>query len=233
MTDEQEWTALEAAQPVVTSTGEWEEEQDTGVPYLNKPHPLSYWPHLPMRGQNGCVPTAPKPVRAIATIAPREKCIIRKNAAHPDSYRPELPLRGYTYAQLTKPDKRDRAEWAARPLTYIKTGDTVSQPRTAPEPEIALADASVAMKANVANNKVKRDTRTRDALRRAFVAWLNGRAFWSETEGRYVVYAKRATVPRPAPWDDVVRATFPDPDAFHSAAESWVTPRTYATLRTH
>lgn len=70
----------------------------------------------------------------------------------------------------------------------------------------------------------------RDALRRAYIAWLRGRVNLSP-DRRYMIQGRKEL--RPAPWCALVRSTYPDHAAFQQAAEAWQSPRNMRTLATH
>jgi hypothetical protein len=69
---------------------------------------------------------------------------------------------------------------------------------------------------------------TRDTLRRAYIAWLKGRARRSENGQDYVIGKDRR-----AAWSDVVQQIYPTHHDFQQAAEAWQSPRNQRTLATH
>jgi hypothetical protein len=76
-----------------------------------------------------------------------------------------------------------------------------------------------------------------DAIRRAFCAWLVGRAYFQEDtgEGRgtYLLRSKRTGEGKPAPWASIVERTYPDRAQFITAAEAFRTPNNARTIARH
>jgi hypothetical protein len=187
--------------------------------------------------------------------APAPK-LYRANSPHPASYRPDCPLGSYRYAQLVKPTKQDRAAWAVRPLTIVPsayaacavcvgtgrvagkkcrdcegegirriimtTFETTAAQATAPRiPHVVRVIVE-----NTNTDTLPRSTR--DTLRRAYIAWLKGRARRSDNGQDYLIGKDRR-----AAWSDVVQQIYPTHHDFQQAAEAWQSPRNQRTLATH
>lgn len=105
----------------------------------------------------------------------------------------------------------------------IGKAKTVAAPKVAKTPR-----AKVAPIAKQTNNKSDKD-----ALRRAFIAWLKGRAMMSKDGKRYMVKHATTGKTKVAPWSGVVLSLYPDVQEFHRAAHAWQSPRNAATLANH
>jgi len=73
----------------------------------------------------------------------------------------------------------------------------------------------------------------RDAIRRAYIAFLKGRAQLSDDNTHYLVSDARTGKTKPAPWAEIVKAAFPNPYDFQRAAQAWQSPKNQRTLATH
>lgn len=207
-----------------------------------KPHPDSYGADLPLRGldleSRKSMPAWPTTAQEKKVLAARPLVII------PDVY--ERVARGNTLATANKCTRcgkacsgihrrADAVEQPMRAAILDNVNVTHRELAKANRPAVRLPAQTVQKTEQVervAKVASGRPQAERDALRRAYIAWIKGRVRWSYESEQYLIKSAKGDL-RPAPWGSVVASVFPDVHAFNSAAMAWQSPRNARTLATH
>lgn len=82
-------------------------------------------------------------------------------------------------------------------------------------------------------DKPTRSQSERDAIRRAYIAFLKGRAVLADDNASFYLKNDRTGKSRVAPWNTIVFDAFPNPYDFQRAAQAWRSPKNQRTLATH
>lgn len=153
----------------------------------------------------------------------------------------------YSVGDSEKVSKRqqERAATLKADVDRSRYSSLVAQPKDRPTPRIVHVVAQhidISNKptrtAHATNSPTVKSRSERDAIRRAFIAWLNGRAYFAGDHATPRYWLKGDSRggsgrTRIAPWDATVRANFHDVDSFANAAHKWSNPRNARTLATH
>lgn len=254
MTTEQEWAALEAEQQRIADDAVNGIAIHCAPKRSNRPHPLSYRPDLPLamseRANNEPRVRKSTKIRTkIRTNAPHPDSyrpdipldgftdaqlvkptkedkaiwIARPLVMIPAVYVPCEPCKGKG-SIVGKTCRPCQGKGLRRGVTKVPA---VATP-VAALVEVAAPKRAKTVKAEKPAPRAScRSQPERDAIRRAYIAFLKGRAALADN-AQWLIDGKRL-----APWSAIVVAAFPDPNDFQRAAEAWKSPKNQRTLETH